>query len=79
MSSHYPVEVVIQTTSGAMLVGAFNVKSFGKTKVGKEDVLNILVQVVAHSSSRLYVQRRYFKCLTSNSLLSTWFLYLSGT
>ena len=54
MSDHYPVELAIQTASATVLVGAFNVKIFGRTKVGKEDVLNILVQVVASSSSLVY-------------------------
>lgn len=32
-------------TSSALRVGAFNIHSFGTTKVSNEDVLNILVQV----------------------------------
>jgi len=46
VSDHYPVEVLIQSKSGPVLVGAFNIQVFGRTKVGKEDVLSILVKVV---------------------------------
>ena len=46
MSDHYPVDVLIQSKSGPVRVGAFNIKTFGQTKVGNQDVLDILVKVV---------------------------------
>jgi len=50
VSDHYPVEVVIQSASGPVRVGAFNVEIFGRTKMGKPEVVHILVQVVATAS-----------------------------
>ena len=49
MSDHYPVDVLIQTESRVMRVGAFNVRILGVTKMGKPEVVAILVQVVTNS------------------------------
>jgi len=46
VSDHYPVDVLIQSKSGPLRVGVFKIQVFGRTKVGKEDVLSILVKVV---------------------------------
>jgi len=46
VSDHYPVDVLIQSKSGPLRVGAFKIQVLGRTKVGKEDVLSILVKVV---------------------------------
>ena len=45
MSDHYPVDVLIQTTPCVLRVGAFNVEILGVTKIGKQDVVDILVKV----------------------------------
>jgi len=60
VSDHYPIELVVETStsrglsfeafaasdaSAAVRVGAFNVRVFGRKKVGDVDVLSILVQV----------------------------------
>jgi len=59
VSDHYPVELVIQSASGPVRVGAFNVENVGvmkirkilaRTKMGKPEVVDILVKVVATSS-----------------------------
>jgi len=50
VSNNYPVEVLIQTASRVVRVGAFNAKTLGVTKIGKPDVVAILVQVMTNFS-----------------------------
>ena len=44
------MEVLIQTASRVLRVGAFNVEILGVTKMGRPEVVAILVQVVSNFS-----------------------------